>query len=844
MAERDHVELTFEKGLYTGGDALRLPPGAVSSLRGWYYRLGDQSRIWKVPGRQAAGSLGTSTDVIGLKHLQYEDEADWLVAYANSRLYEAEAALSGLSFSTAKDANGDDFEREGDWLRALHDGQNQWWLLTGAASRALVRDRDGNWRFAGMLAPAQIETIEGVTSTPTLLRPTSGTNDTSPGFIHLEWAYDGNKETAASAHLHTTDGWHTAHWTFDSGTDVSGFILNVELKGEEKSRQNGKTFNGKYDPSGLADWHYGGYSFGTSVVRVFVSEDGGTNWRKIYDGAATRRQTVQTTIGSGVDSGSVRVKISAMNIGEGRVGAIPVTAYVYEIWMSSGSPDGTKVPPGTYNYVVTEIYRRTLSDGQTVEVESAPCPVRSITVTESDTYYGIRLTLPDKQNLPEHGYPSDLVHRRIYRSTSTGSWPDMGMIAEIGVEDETFLDDFTVPYDSLGTPPLFVVFAGALAVDACGTPPTLLDACLYQGAIVGISAEDTRRIYWSLPGWPEYWPTTVQTVRLLPTERQDRLKAIISLGDVMLLFSRNQVFRIRGLPFANQPSFDLTDMEVTILSPAIGLAGTPSSVCLAHAFDGYPLVFWVADNGIWMTDGGLPSERGVGVMKVTLSLDWDRDVDTSRLDETVLAYDTANQILRFQYYDPDGNRREIWFHVAPEHWVQFSESSKPVPKASGPHVVSDNSKRLVDLAPGEHSAIFRMWSLSSEGKVYVEMRGAADEAEFAGLGGDIVSVLETGWIYPAGPLEYAEVLRGACYHSDWGDHTLVLELRGRTDRTGTSQHLVQSAIPLTGERLSTFEAARSGGGQSMKFTLTHTGQATGAIGALALKIRPAGPVEG
>jgi len=30
----------------------------------------------------------------------------------------------------------------------------------------------------------------------------------------------------------------------------------------------------------------------------------------------------------------------------------------------------------------------------------------------------------------------------------------------------------------------------------------------------------------------------------------------------------------------------------------------------------------------------------------------------------------------------------------------------------------------------------------------------------------------------------------------------------------------------------------------MKFMLTHTGQATGAIGALVLKIRPAGTVEG
>jgi len=831
MPEKDYAELTFEKGLCTASDRLRMKEGTVELLRNWYYRLGDQTRVWKMKGRQEAGSLGTSTGVKGLKHIQYEDETDVLVAHANTRLYESSAGLSGLTFSTAQDADGNDFTPDGDYLRVAHDGNNQWWCIVGENDRPLVRDYDGNWRRAGLVGPKEIPSLSLVSSTPTLIRPNASSGT---GFDDPDRAYDDDDETAAHGQSEV-GSWKTTDWTFASGTDASNFYINIDLEGDMNSRQ---------PPDKALDLNP---ELGGSVythVKVEISEDGGTSFTTIYDAILTTRRTLQHQLGSSVDSGDIVVRVSHTKAVDG-LSHLPVTCYVYEIWAGSGGDSSNPIEPGTYGYAVSEVYRRQLSNGQTIEVESLPTKVKTITVPSSPSYYGIEITLPDRQNQASDGYSSTYLFRRIYRTTSTGTWPDLGMIGECPITATTYLDDFqTVDYDSLGQPPLPVVNAGDAWYNACGVPPSLIDVCFYRGALVGISAVDNRRIYWSLPGFAEYWPTEIHTMRLLPTERQDRLKAIISLGDVMLLFSRNQVFRVRGLPFASRPNFDLSQTDITVLSPAIGLAGTPSAVCLAHAFDGYPLVFWVADNGIWMTDGGLPSERGTGVMKVSLALDWEEDVDTDRLDETVLAYDTADQILRFQYYDPDGNRREVWFHVAPEHWVQLSPASKPVPKASGPHPVSDNSKRLVDLAAGEHSAIFRLWSLSSEGKVYVEMYGTGDGAQFAGLGGDIVSVLETGWIYPAGPLEYAEVVRGACYHNDWGSHTLMLELQGRNDSSGTSQHLVQSAIPLTGERLSTFEAAGSGGGQSMKFRLTHTGQATGAIGALVLKIRPGGTVEG
>jgi hypothetical protein len=489
----------------------------------------------------------------------------------------------------------------------------------------------------------------------------------------------------------------------------------------------------------------------------------------------------------------------------------------------------TPVAAGTYYYAQTEVYSVTLDSGKTITTESLPSVAVPITL-DGVTAFGVTVTLPGSStaNTGVTGYKHDTgnkrsLSRRIYRSTSSGSWPDLGYIGDAEITAATFTDTFTsVTETTLGIPSINVVFAGIAALPAASPAPAFRDAVYYRAAIVAIPANDPYRIQWSLPGFPDYWPLPAHDLATLPTARNDELVGISSVGEYLVLFTRSRVLRMRDLPFVDKPNFDPTLIQVDILSPNEGLAGGAFSYCTLQSQKGHSVIAWVSANGIWMTDGSLPAEGGLGIVKLTANLNWRKLVDPIRLISSRMTYDPILQMIFFDYYDTFGNFRTLGLHTAPDHWVQ-SGQEHTVPKITGPHTYAYPARVIGDFQNTLHH-----WSLDTTRlKVFNERVGNGDD------GRPILSVLETGWNQPGGPQEEYICTLGSLYHSDWGpSETCTLDLLARRDDTGVIQELRKSGVSLAGAAVENFYI--NIGSKSFRLRLTHNGL-TASSGQVPIK---------
>jgi hypothetical protein len=345
---------------------------------------------------------------------------------------------------------------------------------------------------------------------------------------------------------------------------------------------------------------------------------------------------------------------------------------------------------------------------------------------------------------------------------------------------------------------------------------------------------------WSVPGSPDWFPIFTHRLDSLPSERGDTLKAICAINNALLLFFRTRVLRIMDLPMISDQTFDIRAADQDILSPSEGLAGGIRSYCTFNAESGRALVAWVSDSGLWMTDGSLNFERGLGCVKLSGSLDWPRTVDTTRLSETSLTYDPVEQIMWLLYYSPEGYREALAFHLSKLHW------SGETPKVTGPH-----DYPLRGHIVGEFNTALRLWSWEAiynadlalyNVRLYNERTGTTDGALWYDPAGQIETYLESGWAYPQGPFGEFQIYKGALLHNNWGpNNEATIRLEFRQDARGIVQSL-QKGISLLGSRISSFWLSRSG--RSLRVTLRHLGHAEGALGPFVFEGESLGPTEG
>lgn len=825
-------DLRVDNGIDTSSDELALEPGYLRAARGWIYKPHSKMQLCKIPGRSLAGDAPNVTSFTDLAHANLVGGDNQLLALGDGALYNTNAATSLAAWTAAQDAAASpaNFSVGGSYLKALPDGTRRVIALTGAENeRPLVRDIDGNWRRLGLRKPSRPSLSSVVASVGTITFPDSDTGDWSNGTE----AYDDDTSTAASSTLSDVDT-KTHTWSFAGAGSAASDTLFVQVA--SSSTPINPEFQDPEFDYGLGGGSSGGGDTGgesvDATLKIEVSEDqtaGTPTWSTIFEQAIPVAATVVQSPLSASTFNDVAVRATLTY----SAGTAQVIGYVVEIYTSDGAGTAT-ISEGNYQYAITEVYRKALSDGSVVTVESGNSDIIEVEVT--GTKYGIVLTLPTKNNPVTDGVPAENHYFRIYRSVVNGVWPNLGLIGEVSGTASSFTDNFTFGPDTLGTPGLNIVTVGAVYLPAAGEPPAMRDATLWRGSLIAIDADKPSRLVYSLPGAPEYFPVPAHSFRNFPADRSTELKGITNVNDVILVFGRNRVWRIRNLAFAGGATFNLGETFVEVLSPNVGLAGTPKAHTLAVTERGTAIAFWVSDTGIWMTDGSTGSEGGTGVRDASLRLDWEGMVDTDRLDETQLTFDPLNHIVWFDYYAPDGDRKALAFHISQHHWVQTG-ADQIVPKVTGPHNLPFEGR-----ASGEDTGeILRQWTVYSD-SVYNESDGTADAAQLDGLGQDIISYAETGWVYPVGPDSEAMLYHCVTQHDDWGrSQVLEAHFQCRRDETGSVQHRVAKGVSLAGTRASRFWVNRSG--QSIKVAFKHIGQSDGRLSPFLIEAERMDEIE-
>jgi len=829
MAEST-ISLEFGNGIRHAHDQKRLPPGFSERIEGAYYVPEDEDQLHKLFGRTVA--LDSSEAPKGIVHLQFDGADGLVLIYKGTTIYRATAVQGTLGTLTSlKDAQTVPvaYSRTGTFLKAIPATDNRWIVWTGAINeRPLLVDSTGRATRLGMRKPnTKVTNVAKLLSPLVAIRPDAGTQapfaDPTYGNV-TQWfndvanAYDGDDFTCASKSI-SAAGIVGSDFTFTDAGLSFGHTLSVTVATSSLPPTGDRDSEGGKGGGATESFT------GRMIIRLAHTTLGSV-FSTVYEGPAPLTKftfKMPLTVGLAWTGWTVRVLFIYSK------GTTQVIPQIYEIYAAQNSQGGSTAygtSGKTFTYLTTEVAKINVN-GQIYEIESASSdPVTSPQTGVGDTY-GFSMDLPAFTNLDVEGFgPGDdgiMLFKRIYRSGESGVWPDVGMVGEVPSTATTFSDG--VLTTAVPEIPLYTLPAGVAVYDAAGEPPDFYDATLWRGSVVAIPAGDRARIKWALPGQPNNW-IFPQDLKLLPSLRNDTLSGVVTVNDKIILLTRSRAIRLNEVPFAGQVNeqgvaeFDLSRVETDVLSPNVGLVGGPKSYALFEAQNGHALLAWVSDNGIWMTDGSLVSERGMGVVKLSVNMDWANEIDKARLSEARLTYDPDLQILFFDAWFKNTRRQTMLFHTHPLHFIDSGQNQQ-VPKATGPHETRSPLDRAIGEAP---SGGFWHWSLaaptSSTTRAYNERFGTDD------AGRDIQTHIESGWGYPAGARGGFHIMHGSVYHTDWGpSESCTLDLLARDDSSGTVRVASKRGISLMGDRVTDLGFLNIAG-QSLKAIIRHLGKTT------------------
>lgn len=135
---------------------------------------------------------------------------------------------------------------------------------------------------------------------------------------------------------------------------------------------------------------------------------------------------------------------------------------------------------------------------------------------------------------------------------------------------------------------------------------------IFSGSLVTNSKEDPNRIFYSVPGFPDYFPTDVYWFEL-PGVDNDKITYIGTVNDRLVVGTRGSLWRINYLPSQDDASF-ARGQAVSLISNTVGIVN-PTSACVFVNLQGQQELAFVDTNGVFSTDG-------YGIRKLSQDLLW------------------------------------------------------------------------------------------------------------------------------------------------------------------------------------------------------------------------------
>jgi len=796
------VTRKYDQGRVDSRDRSDLKDGEMQDAIGCFYKQKD-NRLHKLDGRSEFGTVEADQKVAGVYLAEFDTATDQLLALANGTLYKADAGATGTFTDTGATITGTA-------LDGAH-ANDRHYLCTGEEN--VVFESDGSVRDMGMKAP-----IAGLTfSNPSAgvsLRPTADDS----AFTGGSKMYDGDLDTFGYVYHEAAGSTQSVFSTFATNETVTQRFLQVWW--ELRSAGAGGAGQGE----GQIDWEVGGdvggkSTPGFSVTITFEKTENANaetpTWTAFktatYDTAyplniaSVEFDTAQAGLDTAVYLG-FRAKIEYLK------GTKSAGLVIRDIRLMTGS-DTALVTVTNLKYCVTEY-------DQTRGLEGPPGTILDTGVFTNKN--AVLLTLPTKVN-------TNATHFLIYRTPDKGTDTQLGLIAEVTVDEDTFMDDFAqygVTVQPTGKPLdwLQITAGGKTLNFVANTPPPALSRIAYfKGSLVGISSLRERELYYALPGFPESWPE-INVFSSFPLPRNDKLIDINQIGGSLIVNMKEAAVRLDELPRTVAGSF--------IISEIVPIAGAPGCVgkyaTAVVNLNGSSHVAWISpEDGVLVTDGHR----------------WDTisgDLDWSQFD----GFDKSAWVLRwlphiralvlaYSSTAGGGNDRYFLLHLDPTHLKSNRDA-----KITGPHY-----GKIADLTSGVVSNTTRVYEGHwSDGKVYLNMDSSTGQDASDAYLGDLSLTspfIVTGRrAYESEKWESFSVIDAKLRHTDFGtgETATVAYTVGRDEGSGTSTKTV--TLGLNGQRGTQFEISRHG--EYHEETITHTGTGRGAILDMTTRVVPAG----
>ena len=184
---------------------------------------------------------------------------------------------------------------------------------------------------------------------------------------------------------------------------------------------------------------------------------------------------------------------------------------------------------------------------------------------------------------------------------------------------------------------------------------------MFQDSLLLNDVEDSSIARYSFPSRIDLFPAPY--FLNFDTKEQDEITLIRTVGNVVIIGLKHQIYRANYLPRDTDAEFE-RGRAVEVVETAHGIAGRTAGVVFTLPGFGQALAY--ANNyGVFMTDG-------YRVRPLTSDLDWWGTVNLSYLSNSKFINNTELQVLEFYYVPVDvadlsAATKQLYFHYHPSH---------------------------------------------------------------------------------------------------------------------------------------------------------------------------------
>ena len=807
---KSKVTRRWDQGYVDSRPAEDLRDGEMDLATGVVYKPGNAREAFKVDGRSEHGDTLQAEAVDGIALCQFDaGGTDSLVAISNSNLY-LDASVNG-TFDGGTTIAGIDT------LSAAH-ANNNWYLGMRAANRVL--QSDGTLRSMG-LNPAIEQltlTVNKDSDTTGPVRPTSHTN-VAGTFSNSANVWDTGTDAL------DTFGFATVNSTVTSLiTTFEGFAADPSPPADRFLRIVWSLDDGPLGKGGQI-----GLQWRDITIQIEMNETaspGPGTWVTVLllniSGSGTAdpyygKQTTTAALGSG-DLGTPADNFRVRTTMTYNDGSLQSNLKIYDIQVI-GDPESTVVQD-----IVNLTYTYTEFDEST-GLESVPAePVSTGAQTD---------VLSIELGFPSAALNSTTTHWRVYRTDDGGSEGNLALIATVDVSESVYPDLFEIATSDQPAQVIDVVTiisAGAVTTYFRNyPPPALRRVTYYKGSLVGLTDDNLRAMFYSEPGFPEYWPET-NVVETFNLPQHDELVDLAEVGGSLVVAGKDYMLRMDDLPQVIGSEFIAS--EVVTIRGAPGCVGDYAMTTVSYR--GFGHVAWIsAEDGILVTDGHRYES-------ISDDLDWSKFEGMDKSGWVLEWLPTLNSLL-FAYEDPNtGSGLNDRFYLLSLDKAHVKSEGRA--KISGPHY-----GRIGCTTVGQISGTTKIFSGFSQGsidpnagKVYLEFDSAVgvdDSESYLGSGnGDQLRLeVQDGYRYGPGLSAYSVVDGFLRFTSFGAGQTATLTYTTRRDESefeNATAVTVDMAITDTDFKSIREQIEISDQGEAHKIHFLHTGDTGGNAGSL------------